>query len=142
MPAVEMLHEMDPRAAILEKVGNLDGIQIFGNDVLTAIYKRPQKTASGIILTDATRGEDVYQGKVFLVLKLGPMAFVDDENFRFKPEERFSAGDWAVARPSDGWTCTLNTLRRVGVSKDNLVELRIFKDISLKMRIEHPDVIY
>ena len=71
MPAVAMLHDADPRQTLLDKVGELSGVEVFGGDILVAIYKRPEKTKSGLILVDSTRGEDVHQGKVGLVLKIG-----------------------------------------------------------------------
>ena len=40
MPAVAMLHEADPREVVLKKVGTLEGIEVFGNDILVAIYKQ------------------------------------------------------------------------------------------------------
>ena len=69
MPSVAMLHEIDPREAILARVGSLEGIEMFGSDILIAIYKRPTKTKSGIILTDKHLEEDLHQGKVGLILK-------------------------------------------------------------------------
>ena len=65
MPSVVMLHEKDPKHEILDRVGDLSGVEVFGGDVLVAIYKRPEKTRSGIILADTTRDEDRFQGKVF-----------------------------------------------------------------------------
>ena len=48
MPAVAMLHEVDPKQAILDRVGDLSGVELFGSDMLVAIYKRPEKTKSGL----------------------------------------------------------------------------------------------
>jgi len=137
MPAVAMLHDVDPKQAVLDKVGALDGVEIFGNDILVAIYKRPEKTRSGIILADSTRGEDVHQGKVGLVLKIGPTAFVDDEGNKFRD---IDAGDWVVFRPSDGWRATLNTHKK-GTSED-MVDCRIVSDLSIRARVSDPDTIY
>ena len=52
MPSVAMFHEVDPKQAILDQVGDLTGVDIFGSDMLVAIYKRPEKTKSGLILAD------------------------------------------------------------------------------------------
>jgi len=137
MPAVAMLHDVDPKQAVLDKVGALDGVEIFGNDILVAIYKRPEKTKSGLILVDTTRGEDVHQGKVALVLKVGPTAFVDEEGNRFRDIDR---GDWVVLRPSDGWRVTLNTQSK-GTSED-MVDCRVVSDLSIRARVSDPDTIY
>ncbi len=138
MPAVAMLHEIDPRVAINNRVGDISGVEIFGNDVLVAIYKRPTKTKSGIILTDNTLNEDVHQGKVGLGLKLGPTAYLDEDGNKFRD---IKEGDWVVFRPSDGWRVTLNTLQGT-YSKDDTVDCRIVSDISVRSRVQDPDSIY
>ena len=138
MPAVAMLHEKDPREAILDRAGSLEGVEVFGTDMLVAIYKRPEKTKTGIILVDDTRGEDVHQGKVGLVLKMGPTCFVDDEGNKFRD---IKEGDWVVFRPSDGWRITLNTLRG-NSSKENTLDARVVSDISVRARVSDPDLVY
>ena len=138
MPAVAMLHEVDPKQALLDRVGDLNGIDVFGSDMLVAIYKRPEKTKSGLILTDTTRKEDIYQGKVGLVVKMGPFAYVDDDGNKFRD---INVGDWIVFRPSDGWQVTLNTLQR-SISKDDTVDCRIVGDGSVRMRVTDPDYVY
>ena len=138
MPSVAMKHEVDPREALLDRVGDLSGIEVFANDVLVAIYKRPEKTKSGIYLTDVTRGEDVHQGKVGLIISMGPLAFVDDENLKFRDEDRCHVGDFVWFRPSDGWRITLNT----SASGVDTVDCRVVKDVSIRGRVSHPDLVY
>lgn len=138
MPAVAMLHETDPREAVLNKVGTLEGIEVFGNDILVAIYKRPEKTKSGLILTANTLNEDVHQGKVGLVLKMGPTSYLDDEGNKFRD---IKEGDWVVFRPSDGWRVTLNTLQGT-YSKDDTVDCRIVSDVAIRSRVSDPDLVY
>jgi co-chaperonin GroES (HSP10) len=139
MPSTVMEHIVDPKEAILQRVGDLSSITIFGHDVLLAVYERPNKTASGIILTDKYREEDRWQGKCHLVLKIGPTAFRDDDGKLFRD---VAVGDWVVIRPSDGQLVTLNTLRRSTVSKDDTVLCRIANDLSIKMRVAQPDQIW
>jgi len=138
MPSVAMLHEVDPREEILRKVGDLSGVDVFGGDVLCAIYKRPERTKSGIILADSTRDEDRFQGKVFLVLKLGPTAYLDDEGNKFRD---IKEGDWIVARASDGWACTLNSANG-STTRDSAIDCRIITDINIRLRVSSPDAIY
>lgn len=138
MPSIAMLHETDPREAVLNKVGNLENLEVFGNDILVAIYKRPEKTKSGLILTANTLSEDVHQGKVGLVLKMGPTSYLDDEGNKFRD---IKEGDWVVFRPSDGWRITLNTLQGT-YSKDDTVDCRIVSDISIRSRVSDPDLVY
>lgn len=138
MPSVAMKHEDDPRAIIQKKVGSLSGVEIFGNDILVAIYKRPDQTKSGLFIPEKARDEDVYQGKVGLVLQMGPTAYYDTEGGIFRD---IKAGDWVVFRPSDGWQVTLNTLQG-NYSKDDTVDCRIIPDTVIRMRVIHPDSIY
>ena len=138
MPAVAMLHEADPREVVLKKVGTLEGIEVFGNDILVAIYKRPEKTKSGLILTANTLNEDVHQGKVGLVLKMGPTSYLNDEGEKFRD---IKEGDWVVFRPTDGWRVTLNTLQGT-YSKDDTVDCRIVSDLSIRSRVSDPDLVY
>lgn len=139
MPSTLMKHDTDPREALLQKVGDLSDVDVFGSDVLLGVYQRPDKTASGIILTDSHRDEDKWQGKTHLVLKMGPTAFVDDDGNKFRD---IDAGDWVVIRPSDGQLVTLNTLKRSGISKDDTVLCRIADAAVIRMRVQHPDSIW
>jgi co-chaperonin GroES (HSP10) len=138
MPAVQMLHETNPKDDLLKRVGDISGLQLFSNDVAVAIYTRPQRTKSGLYLTDTTRGEDVYQGKVGLIIKMGSLAFQDDDKTTFNDAERCEVGDFVVFRPADGWMLTLNN----GASNENKVLIRVLHDTSIRGRVSDPDLVY
>ena len=130
MSNIAMMHKEDPKAHLLKEVGNVDNVEIFNMQVLVAVYIRPEKTKSGIILSDKTRDEDRYQSKVGLVVKKGPSAFVDEDGKWFSGLE-IKEGDWIVFRPSDGWNVTVNgTL------------CRMLDDMSIRARISHPDQVW
>ena len=99
--AMVMQHNEDPKNEIWKAIGDLSDFQLFGNEVLVAIYIRPQKTSSGIFLTDNYRDEDKWQGKIGLVLKKGNTSLVD-------PTDMVEVNDWVLFRPSDGWGLTVN----------------------------------
>ena len=84
MPPMVMDHEVDPKAKLLEQLGDTSNIEIFNNQILCAVYVRPQKTKSGIYLSDKTIDEDRFQGKVGLLIGMGPAAFQDDSGEWFK----------------------------------------------------------
>jgi len=130
MPAVLMHHAEDPRTVLQTQIGDLADVEVFGDDVLVAIYRRPEKTRGGIVLTDVTRGEDLYQGKTGLVVKMGPLAFKDEGLAHMKCD----IGDWVVFRPADGWACTLNNKEKV--------PMRVIRDALIRMRVTDPDAIY
>jgi hypothetical protein len=60
------------------------------------IYIRPEMTSGGIIRPTDNLKEDQYQGKVGVVLKIGPDAY------GIEPE--LSLGDWVVFDIKDGWS--------------------------------------
>lgn len=131
MPAMVMAHDTDPKTEIMEKLGDLSGVELFHNQILVATYVRPKKTKSGIYLSDQTVNEDQYQGKVGLVVKLGPQAFVSDEKTDFSGV-KVNEGDWIFYRPSDGWPQQVNN-----------VPCRIFdNEFLIRGRIASPDMVY
>jgi co-chaperonin GroES (HSP10) len=127
---MKMNHEVDPKKSVVDELGDLNNIKVFNNQVLVAIYKRPQKTKSGILLTDDTRNEDKYQGKVGLVVKMGPLAFVDDDETWFKDVE-IKEGDWIFFRPSDGWQMNVHG-----------VDCRVLRDVDIRGTINEPDQVW
>lgn len=138
MPQMVMTHDVDPKEAIHAKLGNVDTFDMVNNDVLVAVYKRPEKTKGGIILTDATRDEDNYQSKVGLVVKVGPTAFQDDTGKWQWPD--IALGDWVVFRPSDGWNVTLSG-EGGGIGKDAQL-CRLLHDTSIRAKIPNPDMVW
>ena len=120
----------DPKQALMDAVGDLSNFDIFHNQILIAVYVRANKTAGGIILTDNTLKEDEYQGKVGLVVKVGPTAFVDSEEGDFYGQS-VSPGDWVVFRTGDGWQLTIRD-----------TACRILTDRTIRMRIKEPGDIF
>lgn len=130
MSNIAMLHEKDPKEVLLEQAGDISKIEVFNMQVLVAVYIRPEKTKSGLFLSDKARDEDRYQSKVGLIIKKGPTAFVDKDGEWFSGLD-IKEGDWIVFRPSDGWNVTVNgTL------------CRMLDDMSVRARIEHPDQVW
>lgn len=99
------------------------------DDVLVALYVRPEKTAGGLVLPEAYREEDVYQGKVGLVLKMGPLAFKHDDTHVW-PERTPAEGDWVVFRVGDAWPLVLGK-----------VPCRIMREGAIRMIIARPDLV-
>jgi co-chaperonin GroES (HSP10) len=122
--ALVMEHALDPKAELLKQLGDISKLEIFGNEVLVAIYIRPKKTAGGIFITQNTQDEDKWQGKMGLVVKKGPTPLVDEKN-------EVEIGDWAIFRPSDGWGLTVNG-----------VMCRLLDDRVVRGRNPTPDTIY
>ena len=130
MPFMIMEHATEPKQKLLDDIGDISAFEIFNNQILIAIYVRPQKTKSGILLPDQMRDEDKIQGKVGLVVKKGPAAFVDETSEWFK-DITVNEGDWVVIRPSDGWAITVNN-----------VLCRIVDDTAVRGKVDAPDRVW
>ena len=130
MPAALMSHAEDPAKEIRNRIGDISRIEVLHNQILVGVYVRPEKTKGGILLTSQTRDEDRYQGKAGLVLKKGPLAFVDDDNNKFLGQN-VDVGDWVFYRVSDGFPLVLNgTL------------CRLLEEVHVKGKIPSPDVVF
>jgi co-chaperonin GroES (HSP10) len=131
-----MHHDVDPKEALLEQIGDISQITLFHNSVLVAVYKRPEKTASGIILTDKARDEDDYQGKVGLILKCGPDAFQDDTG-KWRWSDNVGVGSWIMFRPAESWSIGI-----IGDDRKDKTLCRILNDTSIKGVVPHPDMVW
>lgn len=129
-----MLHEIDPKQKILNEVGDISDVEIFNNQVLCAVYERPEKTRGGIILPGSNLDEDKYQSKVGLILKMGASAFLEDSDW-FKGVT-IEIHEWIVFRPSDGWSVTLKAKNGAAVL------CRIIDDVNIKGRVQQPDAVW
>ena len=130
MPFSRMTHDIDPKVAILDELGDISDIELLHNQVLVGIYIRPEKTKSGLYLSNQTRDEDKWQGKVGLIIKNGPEAFKDETGKWFK-DVSIKEHDWVYVRPSDGWQLTVHG-----------VLCRVIYDTDIRGRIPAPDCIW
>lgn len=112
------------RADMLAKIGDLSGIHVYHNHVLGMVYVQEQY--GSIIASDGYKKEDEYQGKVMLVLKKGPTAFVASSGWAWEPP--VVEGDWVVTRPSDGIARIINGQI-----------CRLFEDMRVTEKLDHPE---
>jgi co-chaperonin GroES (HSP10) len=127
---LKLHHVADPKQEMLDAIGDISSVEVFHNQILVQVYIRPNKTASGLFLSDKTRDEDRFQGKSGLVLKKGPLAFVDDEANKFAGQN-VNVGDWVFYRVSDGFPITINGQL-----------CRLLEEVHIKGRISEPDAVY
>lgn len=135
--------EPDEKQAILDKLGDLSQVQIAQNEVLVAIYVRSEFAPGGMIaLTQKTRKEDVYQGKVGLVVKIGSAC-------RFERTDAngvtygipIALHDWVVTRPSDTWALDINP-NGTAYDPDSSITCRLVFDDQIRMKIPNPSMIW
>ena len=129
MPFMRMQHATDPKKEILDAMGNIEDIEIYNNQVLIAFYIRPNVTKGGIHLSDTTREEDKWQGKVGLVIKHGSTAFTSDDEW-FQNAD-VGVGDWVICRPGDGWNVVVHG-----------VMCRLIEDYHIKGKVQAPDSVW
>lgn len=108
----------------------LSDFEPFHNYVLVGVHVQPEKRASGLYMSDKSRDEDKWQGKVGAVLKKGPMAFKDDGIADFGGLD-VEPGDWVLYRVTDGYSLDLNGIR-----------CRLLQDTEIRGRIKDPITIY
>jgi hypothetical protein len=93
------------KAQIYHQIGDIGDLEVFGQQVIVAVYIRPNFTAGGLIAGTKMQKEDIYQGKVVLILKCGPDAFQGDESYAkamFGDAPPPTVGDWVFLRSQDG----------------------------------------
>lgn len=103
--AASKLHSMfedasgDAKQEIRESVGGLDGFEVWGDLVLIGVYCHPPETKGKFLVGGTTQLEDVWQGKVGMILKIGPDAFPEAETTfgGMKPQ----LGDWVYHNVQD-----------------------------------------
>lgn len=93
---------------IAVQMGDISTEEIFGRQVLCAVYVRPlMNPKSGLTVTEKQQAEDVHQGKVMLVLKCGPSAFQGEAEYveaTYGPKGAPKPGDWLWSRATAGDT--------------------------------------
>ncbi len=93
----------DARTVLVDAIGkdNIESFEPFHNLILIATYVRSDMTKGGIIIGgDRTRAEDRFQGKIGMVLKVGPTAFKGAKSDSFGGVT-VKAGDWIMYKASD-----------------------------------------
>lgn len=147
MSSVSKIKQTDPekqlKKDILDKIGDVSGIKIAKNEVLLAIYQRPETTGGGIIQVARDLKEDIYQGKVGLVINIGEHCKFDrvDPYTGVETGIPISLHDWVVVRPSDTWALDVN-MHSDTLSKKDFVACRLVLDKDIRMQIPHPGVVW
>lgn len=138
---------------IVQALGDLAGFEIFGDNVLCAVFCRPKVTPGGIIVPDREVKEDWWQQKAVLIVKMGPSAFEGDDSYleaKFGRGKVPAVGDWMMANANAGIQCSImgpgGTRPEGVVFEDYRFDLysgdgwpcRLIKDADFYMRIREP----
>lgn len=135
--------EVDTKQEILDKLGDLSGVEISQNQFIMAIYFRPEMTPGGIVMPPSYLKEDEYQGKVGLVVKIGSACrFVHtDEKTGVTYGVPIALHDWVVVRVSDSWPLDINAHPNI-LRRDEFVKCRLVFDDCVRLKVPHPGMIW
>ena len=135
------------KAQIFHDLGDLKQYEILGEDIIVAIYaesnvlaefKGPDGNPFKLIGTDNRTTESRYQGKVGMIVLMGPTAFQFHNNGQPYDGIRPTVGDWVVFWPSDGRELFLRDAK----SKGEGVTCRKLPWTSVVMRVSDPRVVH
>lgn len=99
LPGREVIDPGAERQKIVDAIGDVSDVVIMGNRILVAKFIR-EKDGS-IIVSEQTQKEDEFQGKVGLVLGVGPLAYKEDTEGEWGGQT-VKVGDWVMYRASSG----------------------------------------
>jgi hypothetical protein len=128
----KMQHDRDPADVVREAIGDFSGLELYDYQILIGSYIRPERTEAGLIQTDTSLDEDKWQGKVGLILDIGPKAqeALEIAADRFPHKRIPKIGDWVFFKTHDGFLLTVNGH-----------ECRVLEEKHLRGRVAHPDMI-
>jgi co-chaperonin GroES (HSP10) len=139
---IRVIHQNDPAKEIWDDVGwIIEGVKPMGAEVLLVTYERigqgEKKTQGGIIVPHIAGGaasDDEHQGKVCLVVAMGPLAFKDDDTHSWGSDIP-KVGDWVVIdiRTAFGFDVPVyrKSSDRIG-SADGKRKMRMTQDVHVR----------
>lgn len=91
---------------IHRQLGSMDHLEVFGRQVLVAVYVRPaENPRTKLTATQKSQEADWYEGKVVLVLRAGPSAFTGDDGYMqsmYGDQAAPGPGDWLFQNANTG----------------------------------------
>lgn len=106
----------------LKVLADFDLPKVAGWNLLVLQWRMPKRTSGGIIVAEQARLNDMFQGRIGLVLEVGPLAYSDPE--------KYPTGPWAVVGDSVMWNLVESTISRFsfGDPTDPVVLATIYDD--------------
>jgi len=129
----------DFRKLVMKQLGDIsdEELEIYGSRVAVATYLAPERTAGGVYLPQKSVDEDLYQGKIGVLIKVGNTAFKYDGVGHWNekdgaPGRAPKIGDYVVFSPHSG-------IRNMGIRGNHC---RIMFDKDIEGRVGDPAIIY
>lgn len=123
-----LTHDSADEAAreILARVGDLKGWTPLNYQILIAAYVRPDevtlRNGAKFILPQKTVAEDVWQGKLGLVLAMGASACMSDRYREFVGPQPV-VGSWVLVAPTEGIKFQINDQQVRLINDDKILML-------------------
>ncbi len=140
MSSAKLIIPKNPVQEFVDRIEALNGMpdfEVFHHRLIVAKFIRTHAGASGSILTSKqTQLEDQYQGKIGLVVKVGPGAFQDQGEIAFR-DVTVSPGDWVFYRMGDG-----NDFDYLAEGSNEKIHMRMLEDVDIKGRVKNPNSIW
>lgn len=130
----------DPRQTLIDSIGRtqIENFEPALNLVLVGTYVRSDRSPGGIYLGgDRTRAEDRFQGKIGLVLKLGPTVNTQPRAKLFAGDP-LKVGEWIMYRASDASEFFFVD-KKTGMDGSSA---RLIEDGLIFARVKDPEAIY
>jgi co-chaperonin GroES (HSP10) len=129
--AVTHMRDVEPEKKLLDELGDISGIELFNDRVLVAIYRHEGVTKGGIITPIKTSEESAYQGKVGLIVKVGPLVGIKDD----VRGGTLKVGDWVAVNASSG-------LSMHAGGHGSKTMLRMLPESEIHIRVSQPDIVW
>lgn len=86
--------------------------RVYGHDILVAVYNRADQKSKGGILIPGTNREDEFQGKVGMVVAVGPMCCEENSPGyqAWFGDEAPKRGDWVILNTRDGFSVLMGDM--------------------------------
>jgi len=124
---VEISQAANPKLGLINALGDISGITVLRDQVLIAVYIRPEKTPGGVYRPVDNIKEDELQGKVGLIVKAG----LEATEYGDDTPPSCGVGDWVVFTTNQGAAMTVNG-----------VACRLVAYSLLRMKVSSPDMVF
>lgn len=125
-------------AQLLKRLGNLAEVVLFSNRILVAKFQRTTLGSGRLLAAEQTKTEDKWQGKVGLVVKIGTIAFEDDEaTGTYWHGDGVAVGDWVFFNYGDG-----TDIEVCPDDSNERVHCKILKEGEIIGRVPRPDIFF
>lgn len=131
---IRLQRGVDYKKQLLDALGDISSFDVLQHYILVMTFVEPNITKGGLHMPDNVIDEAQFQGKIGLIVKMGPTAFSDDEsrNIRWNKDSVLKVGDFVMYKASSGMGMLVN-----------FVHCRLFKqEDEMLARVRDPEAFW